>query len=165
MKKNSEFILGIIIGCLLTFAGGYLQYHLNKELENFNKQTDFVITTFQLMDVRITYSRTITSASSSSLFEERWNAYIYTAYHPWEERKKLLKLLTNDIFKNNPDIIDNIDSNFQKIHTNLITIRKLQHAQQQERKDNLTKLLSNTNKLIDTTSALIEKAERDFFIH
>ena len=163
LKKPNEFIVGIIIGCLLTLLGSYIAHYLNTLNQEKLKKDGYVYEVLETMSNRITYVDIVMHSSSSSVFPNRWDNYMDKGYHPWEAKKSRLMIATSDIFGKKPNIITKIDSLFYITHHNLLIIRGLQLTDDAKKNMQLNNCYKKTKMIIDETKDLIKEVENITF--
>jgi hypothetical protein len=88
MKK--DFTIGIIAGVVLTFIGVFIQFQLNKNYEMTKKNEKLDIITIKQLNNRLHRSYSILLTSKSSVFNDRWNNYIYDVFYPWNSNLYIL---------------------------------------------------------------------------
>lgn len=147
MKR--DFTIGIISGVVLTFIGVFIQFQMNKNYENTKEIQRWDIITIKQLDNRLTRSYSILLTSKSSVFNDRWNNYIYDVFYPWNSN---LYIIDAHIKQNHSSIYEKFAStcsDFRTIHDLLNGIRKLQNPSTNKEKVALKELEKKTKKELD----------------
>lgn len=153
MRK--DFTIGIIAGVVLTFIGVFIQFQLNKNYEMTKENEKLDIITIKQLDNRLQRSYSILLTSKSSVFNDRWNNYIYDVFYPWNSN---LYILDAHIKQNHNAIYEKFEStcsDFRIIHDLLNEIRKLQNPSTSMEKVALSQIEEKAKEKLDSLTIKI----------
>ncbi|KAA6301010.1 MAG: hypothetical protein EZS26_002862 [Candidatus Ordinivivax streblomastigis] len=121
LKKNifNQFTAGILIGCLLTIGGAFLQVHLQQKYDKEKMQHELSKQLSNTMNGTLVLGvNFLSSVNNLELKPKRWDNYINEGYVEWSKYENIYK---NHINHNYPELTENFEKLCKDFHNVYLT--------------------------------------------
>lgn len=120
---KSEFVLGIIIGCLLTAAGTCVGIKIQQSYETKKNDRELGMKIYEIINSNFHTADNVLDSWESSVFDDRWDTYIKQGHIPWLIYKDLFKKIIANKHNNLYDKFEEVDMQFKYLYTSLCELR------------------------------------------